>query len=139
MNLYLWTKSLHLWLVVAWLLTAFGLPLMLECALATDSAVTRRQLLERGLRLYRLGHHLFGWAFFCGLVLWLHFGITGAWLHVKLVAVTLLLVHFTLAGRWLKRALRQGILPRPGAMKSLSRWPLAVLAGIIWLAIAKPF
>ena len=138
MNLYLWTKTIHLWLVVTWMATAFGLPLMLECAVATDSDAQRRQLLERGYRLYRLGHHLFGWAFFCGLVLWLHFGITGPWLHVKLAAVTLLLVHFTLSGRWIKRALRQGVLPRPGALKSLSRWPVAVLAGIIWLVVAKP-
>lgn len=138
MNLFVWTKTLHLWLVITWVATALALPLLLKSAAAAETAGARRQLLEQGLRLYRLGHHLFGWAFFCGLVLWLHFGITGPWLHVKLVAVLLLLVQFTLGGRWIKRALRQGVFPGAGAIHSLARWPLLLLAGIVWLVVAKP-
>jgi putative membrane protein len=41
---------------------------------------------------------MFGFAFVLGLVLWLHFHMSGGWLHAKLALVVLMLAHFTLSG-----------------------------------------
>lgn len=48
MNAYLRTKILHLWLVVGWMATVLGLPLLLECAAAAEGDPARSRLLERG-------------------------------------------------------------------------------------------
>jgi len=139
-NLYLWTKILHLWLVVGWMATVLGLPLLLLSAAAPDmDSTTRDRFLDLGRRVYRWGHHLFGWAVICGLVLWLYVGIGGAWLHAKLVAVGLMLVHFTLSGRWIKRARTSGRLPSPGILRWHAGWPVVLLAVVVWLVLAKPF
>lgn len=139
MNIYLWTKILHLWLVAGWMTTVLALPLLLACAAAAEAGADRSRLLERGRGLYRLGHHLFGWAFLCGLILWLHFGIGGAWLHAKLGLVGLLLVHFTLSGRWIKRAAQGRGFPPPGSLRWHGRWPFVALGFVIWLVLGKPF
>ncbi len=140
MNSYLWTKILHLWLVVGWMATVLGLPLLLLAASAPDTdPATRDRFLGLGRRIYQWGHHLFGWAFLCGLVLWLHFGIGGTWLHVKWMMIGLLLAHFTVCGRWIKRARQSGRLPSPGILHGLAWWPMFLLAVVIWLVLAKPF
>lgn len=139
-NLYLWTKILHLWLVVGWMATVLGLPLLLLGSTAPDTApATRDRFLGLGRRVYQWGHHLFGWAFLGGLVLWLQFGIGGGWLHAKWVGVGLLLAHFTVSGRWIKRAQRSGQLPSPGILRWHAACPMILLAVVIWLVLAKPF
>jgi protoporphyrinogen IX oxidase len=102
-------------------------------------AATRGRFLELDRRVYRLGHHLFGWAFVCGLVLWLKVGIGGGWLHVKLVVVAGLLVHFMAGERWIKRAERVGSLPSECLLRWHGRWPMLLLAVVVWLVVAKPF
>src|SRR5690606_4823448 len=99
MYIYLWAKVLHVFFVIAWMATVFGLPrILLELAEPANDAAVRDQLIRSGRRLYFIGHNLFGGAFGLGLVLWLYVGIGGRWLHVKLVLVALLLTHFTVCG-----------------------------------------
>src|SRR5690606_16053901 len=103
MQAYLWTKTAHIVFVVAWMASVFYLPrILVNLAEAGEAPAVRARLVLMGRRLYRFGHMMFGFAVVLGLVLWLHFGITGAWLHAKLALVALLLAHFTVAGRWLK-------------------------------------
>lgn len=83
MYLYLWTKLFHLFLVITWMATVFGLPvLLIHLVNWKPDTDDRDELLILGKRIYRLGHHLFGWAVIFGLVLWLYVGIGGSWLHV---------------------------------------------------------
>ena len=90
---YFWTKTAHLVFVMAWMGGVFYLPrILVNIAEGGDNAAVRERLVLMGRRLYRFGHMMFGFAFVLGLVLWLHFGIAGAWLHAKLAAVALLLV-----------------------------------------------
>ena len=37
-----------------------------------------------------------------GLVLWLYYGVSGGWLHVKLVLVIVMFAFYIVTGRWLK-------------------------------------
>lgn len=139
MNIYLWSKLLHLFFVIAWMATLFGLPrTLLELAEAGADGPRRARLIASGRRLYRLGHNLFGLAVIFGLVLWLYLGIGGPWLHVKLVVVALLLAHFTVGGRWLKGVAAGRSLPDVRVLWWFQHVPAALLLLVIWLVLAKP-
>ena len=139
MNIYLWAKLLHLFFVIAWMAVVFGLPrLLLNLAEAGEDGPARARLIPLGRQLYRLGHHLFGLAFIFGMVLWLYLGIGGPWLHVKLVFVGLLLAHFTVGGRWLKRAAAGRALPPARVLWWFHHAPAVLLFAVIWLVLAKP-
>ena len=138
--LYIWTKSLHLLFVIAWMATVFYLPRILV-NLAEDGGqpAVRERLLLMGRRLYHFGHHMFGIAALLGLVLWLYFGISGGWLHAKLTLVVVLLACFIWFGRLLKRHAAGAPLPAVRTLRLLNELPVFVLLAIIWLVIGKPF
>ena len=92
-----------------------------------------------GRRLYRFGHVMFALATLLGLVLWLRFGVTGGWLHAKLLLVTLVLLHYLAAGRWLRGVANGRPLPSSTALRWFNEIPVLLLAAIVWLVLAKPF
>ena len=145
MQAYLWTKTAHLVFVMAWMGGVFYLPRILvnlaevNQAEACEDGAVRERLLLMGRRLYRFGHVMFGLALVLGLVLWLHFGITGAWLHAKLVLVALMLAHYIIAGRWLKGVAKGGALPSSRALRWFNELPVLLLVAIVYLVLAKPF
>lgn len=148
MHPYLWTKTAHLVFVIAWMAAVFYLPRILvnlaeltasaESSDAGAQAAVRERLLLMGRRLYRFGHIMFGFAFLFGLALWLHFGITGGWLHLKLVLVALLLAHYTVAGRWLKGLAKGRALPSARALRWFNELPVLLLVAVVYLVLAKP-
>lgn len=138
--LYLWTKSLHLLFVIAWMAAVFYLPrILVNVVEVGDQPAVRERLLLMGRRLYGFGHSMFGIAVVLGLALWLHFGVSGGWLHVKLTLVIALLAYFIWFGRQLKRAAAGGALPTGRTLRILNELPVFVLLAIIWLVLAKPF
>jgi len=137
---YLWTKTAHLVFVMAWMGGVFYLPrILVNIAEAGDAPDVRVRLVLMGRRLYRFGHMMFGFAVVLGLVLWLHFGIAGAWLHAKLALVVLMLVHFIVAGRWLKGVDAGRALPSSRALRWFNEAPVLLLVAIVYLVLAKPF
>ena len=137
---YLLTKTFHVVFVIAWMATVFYLPrILVNLAEAGDHPDVRARLLLMGQRLYRFGHQMFGLAVVLGLVLWLVFGIDGGWLHAKLVLVLAMLVYFLASGRMLKRAAAGGTLRSPTWFRWFNEAPVPVLAGIVYLVLAKPF
>ena len=140
MQAYLWTKTAHVVFVIAWMASVFYLPrILVNIAEAGDEPAVRARLLLMGKRLYRFGHMMFGFAFVLGLVLWLYFHVSGGWLHAKLALVVLLLVHFTIAGRWLKGLDKGRALPSGKALRWFNELPVLLLVGVIYLVLAKPF
>jgi len=137
---YLLTKTAHVVFVIAFMACVFYLPrILVNLAEAGDEPAVRERLLLMGRRLYRFGHNMFGIAVLLGLVLWLHFGITGAWLHAKLALVALLLVHFIVAGRWLKGVAAGRGLPSATTLRWFNEIPVVVLVAVVYLVLAKPF
>ena len=146
---YLWAKTLHLLFVVAWLAAVFYLPrILVNVAESAGQADVRARLFLMGRRLYRFGHNMFGLAVLLGVLLWQgHRGwptlwpnvVAGGWLHAKLGLVVVLLVHFIVAGRWLKRAEAGGSMPSPTALRWFNELPLLALVPIFYLVLAKPF
>jgi len=142
---YLLTKTAHLVFVIAWMATVFYLPRILvniveagEGASAEERAV-RARLLLMGQRLYRFGHVMFGIAVLFGGVLWLKFGIGGAWLHAKLLLVAVLLAYFIVSGRWLKGVVTGRRLPSATTLRWFNEAPVLVLFAVVYLVLAKPF
>jgi putative membrane protein len=149
---YLWTKSIHLLFVMAWVATVFYLPRTLvnlaESAEAGEPEAVRARLSLMGRRLYRFGHTVFGLAFVFGVLLWQGHRAwpqaypivgTGGWLHAKLGLVAVLLAFFIYCGRALK-GIAAGA--PAGSSKRWRLWnelPIALLLAIIYLVLAKPF
>ena len=147
---YFWTKTAHLVFVMAWMGGVFYLPrILVNIAEGGDNAAVRERLVLMGRRLYKFGHMMFGFAFLAGLVLWLGYRVLPAhfpnlvggmgWLHAKLALVALMLAHYTVAGRWLKRAEKGGALPSSRALRWFNEIPVLLLVAIVFLVIAKPF
>lgn len=137
---YLWIKTAHLVFVMAWMSTVFYLPrILVNLAEAGDDPAVRARLLLMGKRLYRFGHIMFGVLLLLGLALWLHFGISGSWLHAKLLLVGLMLAHFIIAGRWLKGVAAGRRLPSATTLRWFNEVPVVILVAIVWLVLVKPF
>ena len=137
---YLWTKTAHLVFVMAWMGGVFYLPrILVNLAEAGDEPAVRARLLLMGRRLYRFGHIMFGLAVALGVVLWLHFGMSGGWLHAKLALVAFLLAHYIVAGRWLKGVDAGRTLPSSSALRWFNELPVLLLVAIVFLVLAKPF
>ena len=137
---YLLTKTAHLVFVMAWMGGVFYLPrILVNIAEAGNEPAVRARLVLMGRRLYRFGHVMFGLAFVLGLVLWLHFGISGGWLHAKLGLVLLMITHYSIGGRWLKGVDAGKPLPSATALRWFNEAPVLLLVAIVFLVLAKPF
>ncbi len=150
MQAYLWIKSAHLLFVMAWVAAVFYLPrILVNLVEAGDQPVVRDRLVLMGRRLYRFGHLMFGLALMAGAVLWLGYrvipgfptmvGSGSGWLHAKLVLVALMLAHYVVAARWLRRGAEGGALPTSRALRLFNEVPVFLLLAVIWLVLAKPF
>ena len=137
---YLLTKTFHLVFVIAWMAAVFYLPrILVNLAEAGNEPAVRARLMLMGWRLYRFGHVMFGLAFVFGLALWLYFGISGGWLHAKLLRVALMFVYYIVAGRKLKGVDAGKPLPSSKALRWFNELPVFLLVGIVYLVLAKPF
>ncbi|HSH53895.1 MAG TPA: CopD family protein [Methylotenera sp.] len=95
----LWVKAFHIIFVTSWFAGLFYLPrLFVNHATVTDAATLERlTLMERKLYRFMLPLALLAIGF--GLWLWLGYGITGGWLHAKLVLVGFLVAYHLYCGK----------------------------------------
>jgi protoporphyrinogen IX oxidase len=138
--LYQWTEILHILFVIAWMATVFYLPrILVNLAEVRGEPAVEQRLQLMGQRLYRFGHVMFGLVLLFGLTLWMHFGVSGGWLHAKLTLVALLLAYFIVSGRMLKRAAAGQALPSSRALRWYNEVPVVLLLGVLYLVVVKPF
>lgn len=139
-SLYFWVKTAHLVFVIAWMATVFYLPrILVNLTETAGQPEVQARLLMMGKKLYRFGHNMFGLALILGLTLWFYFHMSGGWLHAKLTLVALLLAYFIIAGRWLKGVEKGRALPSSKALRWFNELPVLLLAGVVYLVLAKPF
>ena len=140
MQAYFWTKTAHLVFVIAWMATVFYLPrILVNIAEAGDVPAVRERLVLMGRRLYRFGHVMFALSLVFGLALWMHFRISGGWLHTKFLLVALMLAYFIVCGRWLKGVDKGRALPSSRALRWINELPVFALIAVVYLVLAKPF
>lgn len=135
----LWIKALHIIFVTSWFAGLFYLPrLFVNHAMESNVATQARlELMEH--KLYRFMLPLAVLALIFGLWLWLWYGITGAWLHAKLVLVAGLVAYHLYCGK-LMRDFKAG---KNTHSHVWYRWfneaPVIVLFIVVILVVVKPF
>ena len=134
----LWVKTFHIIFVTSWFAGLFYLPrLFVNHAMeANKEALARLSLMEQ--KLYRFMTPLAILALIFGLWLWLGYGISGAWLHIKLALVLGLVVYHLYCGK-LMRDFSTGTNSRSHIWY---RWfneiPVILLLIIVILVVVKP-
>ena len=136
----LWVKSLHIVFVVAWFAGLFYLPRLFVYHALSDDTVSRERFKVMERKLYRgIMHPAMVLTLATGAWMWLGYGVTGGWLHVKLGLVAVLVAyHF-----WLGNLVRGFARDQNAHTHVFYRWinelPLVLLAAIVVLVVVKPF
>jgi putative membrane protein len=137
----LWVKSLHIVFMVTWFAGLFYLPrLFVYHAQAQDTiSIERFKLMERKLYFGIMTPGAVLTIAF-GLWLWLGYGISGGWLHAKLLLVAILVAHHV----WLGKLMLDFRHDRNRHGDVFYRWineipALPVLIGAVLLVVFKPF
>jgi protoporphyrinogen IX oxidase len=135
----LWIKALHIIFVTSWFAGLFYLPrLFVNHAMVSDRATLERlELMEH--KLYRFMWPLAVLALTFGLWLWLVYGITGGWLHAKLLLVAGLVVYHLYCGK-LMRDFKAGVNQKSHIWyRFFNEVPVLVLFAVVVLVVVKPF
>ncbi len=132
-------KSLHIIMVVSWFAGLFYLPRLFVNHAMADDRVTRERLELMERKLYRFMTPLAVLALVFGLWLWLGYGFSGGWLHVKLTLVLFLVAYHLYCGK----LLRDFVAGRNTRSHVWYRWfnevPVLVLFAVVFLTVLKPF
>lgn len=135
----LWVKAFHIIFMVTWFAGLFYLPrLFVYHAMSEDSpSVERFKMMERKL-FYGIMTPGAVLTIVFGLWLLLGFGISGGWLHPKLLLVVLLIAYHLYCGKLLSN-FRQD---RNQHSHVFYRWfneiPVVLLIAIVILVVVKP-
>ncbi len=138
---YLWLKALHIVFVTSWFAGLFYLPRLFVNLAMVDPAsqAERARLLLMSRKLWRFMQPLMVLALGLGTWLWLGYGVTGGWMHVKLAVVAVLLGYHQTCGRLL-RQIEAGTDRRSHVWY---RWfneiPVLALLIAVVLVVVKPF
>lgn len=136
----LWIKALHIIFMVTWFAGLFYLPrLFVYHAQSSDPvSLERFKVMERKLYYGIMAPGAVLTIVF-GTWLWLGYGITGGWLHAKLVLVAVLIAYHLYCGRLL--AGFRDDRNRHGHVfyRWLNEFPVLILFGAVLLVVIKPF
>jgi len=136
----LWIKALHIIFMVTWFAGLFYLPrLFVYHAMSTDTASLERfKVMERklyygimapgGLLTLLFG----GW-------LWLGYGFSGGWLHLKLLLVAILVAYHLYCGRLLNDFKHGHNRHSHVWYRWFNELPVLILFAVIILVVVKPF
>jgi putative membrane protein len=135
----LWVKSFHIIFVVAWFAGLFYLPrLFVYHATTSDSpGIERFKVMERKLY-YGIMTPSAVVAVALGLWLWLGYGITGGWLHAKLVFVLMLIAYHLYCGRLLADFKHDRNRHGHVYYRWFNEIPVVILIAVVILVVVKP-
>jgi putative membrane protein len=136
----LWVKSAHIIFMVTWFAGLFYLPrLFVYHAMATDApGIERFKLMERKLY-YGIMTPGAVLTIIFGLWLWLGYGISGGWLHAKLVLVAVLVGYHLYCGKLLGDFRHDRNCHGHVYYRWLNEAPVIILIAVILLVELKPF
>lgn len=142
-DIYLWTKTFHIVMVVSWFAGLFYLPRIFVnlAQVPADSTAERQRLLGMANRLYNFMLPLAILAVISGLFIMMGYriGLGDGWMHVKLTCVALIIGYHHGCGRLLRRFER-------GESRRSERWfrvfnevPVILLLIVVIMVVLKPF
>lgn len=136
----LWIKALHVIFMVTWFAGLFYLPrLFVYHAMSADEAgIARFKVMERKLYFGIMAPGALLTVIF-GLWLWLGYGISGGWLHAKLVLVAVLIGYHLYCGSLLADFRHDRNRHGHVFYRWLNEFPVVILIAAVILAVVKPF
>ena len=136
----LWIKSLHIVFVVTWFAGLFYLPrLFVYHAMTEDEAGNNRfKIMERKLFIGIMTPSAI-LALVFGVWLWLAYGFSGGWLHVKLVLVLVLIVYHLWCGKILLDFKQDKNVRTHTWYRWFNEFPVVILLITTILVVVKPF
>ncbi|MBC7991705.1 MAG: CopD family protein [Rhizobacter sp.] len=140
-SLYLWVKAFHIVFVASWFAGLFYLPrLFVNLAMVPpDSHAERERLLLMARKLYRFTSFLMVPALALGLWLWLGFGVSGGWLHAKLLLVLAVLGYHHACRSLLRRFESFSNQRSERWFRVFNESAVLLFAVIVVLVVVKPF
>ena len=135
----LWIKALHIVFIASWFAGLFYLPRIFVNLAMVGEGPARERLLLMGRRLLRFASLLLWPALVLGFVLWLGYGVGGAWLHAKLLVVVLV-IGYHHACRSLLRAFEQRRNRRSARwFRVFNETSVLLFIAAVVLVVVKPF
>lgn len=136
----LWIKSLHLIFMVTWFAGLFYLPrLFVYHAQSTDTpSIERFKIMERKL-FYGIMTPGAVLTIAFGLWLWLGYGVSGGWLHAKLLLVATLVAYHGWCGKFLNDFKHGRNTKSHIWFRWFNEFPVVILFAAVILAVVKPF
>ena len=135
----LWVKTFHLLFVISWFAGLFYMPRILVNLAMENNETSYARLLLMARKLYRFMTILAVPALVFGLWLWLGYGISGGWLHAKLVLVVLLIGYHHACGSLLKKFEQKRNTRSHVWFRWFNEVPVLVLLATLILVVLKPF
>lgn len=135
----LWVKTFHLLFVISWFAGLFYLPRILVNLAMEDNETSYARLLLMARKLYRFMTILAVPALVFGLWLWLGYGISGGWMHAKLVLVILLIGYHHGCGSLLKKFEQKRNTRSHVWFRWFNEIPVVALLATLILVVLKPF
>ena len=134
----LWIKALHIIFVTSWFAGLFYLPrLFVNHAMVNDAAtIAQFKLMEH--KLYKFMTPLGVLALVFGSWLWLVYGYTGAWLHLKLLLVGVLIVYHLYCGHLVKVFAQDKNQRSHVFYRWFNELPVLILFVVVFLVVLKP-
>ena len=136
----LWIKALHISFMVTWFGGLFYLPrLFVYHATAEDKAgMERFKIMERKLYfgIMTPGAVL---TVILGLWLWLGYGISGGWMHVKLLLVLILIAYHVYCGKLVNDFKHDRNRHGHVFYRWFNEFPVLILFAVVILVVVKPF
>jgi protoporphyrinogen IX oxidase len=137
----LWVKSLHIVFVASWFAGLFYLPrIFVNLAMVPEGSVAERErLLLMARKLYRFGGLLMIPALLLGLWLWLGYGVSGGWMHAKLVLVVAAIGYHHVCRRLLRDFENLANRRSHRWYRVFNEVTVLAFAAIVVLAVVRPF
>jgi len=134
----LWIKSFHIIFVTSWFAGLFYLPrIFVNLAMVKEDS-ERERLLLMSHKLYRFVTPIAALALLFGLWLWIGYGFSGVWLHIKLLLVLFLIVYHFYCGRLLTLFKQQRNTHSHVWYRWFNEIPVLLLMAVVILVTVKP-
>jgi len=136
----LWIKSLHIIFVVTWFAGLFYLPrLFVYHSTTTDKEGSERFKIMEHKLFYGIMTPGGILTIVFGLWLWLGYGITGGWLHLKLALVAVLILYHLYCGKLMLDFKHDRNTHGHVFYRWLNEFPTLILVAGVILVVVKPF
>ena len=136
----LWVKAFHIIFMVTWFAGLFYLPRLFVYHAMTDDTAGRERFKVMERKLY-YGIMAPGAVLTIGFGawLWLGYGITGGWLHAKLVLVAMLVAYHLWCGMLVSDFRHDRNVHSHVWYRWFNEFPVVILVAAVILAVVKPF